>query len=184
MKISAPKEKYIFIELNRNDMEKLHLSYEEMDYKNEETRKAIFSVLREAKMSLGQNFELSDTLKVEALPRDNGGCFLFFTISGKKKRYRCFGKESEIVFGFDNIDFLIDMTASMSTDERKNVSSKLFSDGRKYFLLIKGRLYHSLIMKLCEYGYPLKNDDKPFLSEKKCIIDKNALVILFRGVSE
>lgn len=184
MKISEPKEKYIFIELNRSDMEKLHLSYDEMDYSNADTRMAIYSVLSEAKASLGQNFDLSDTMKVEALPRDDGGCFLFFTIGSKTKKYRYCGKDSKIVFAFDNIDNLIDFSVSLSDKERNSISSVLYFEKRKYYLLVSGKLCHSMVMKLCEYAHPLKNAEKPFLSWKRCIINENALEILCGGVSE
>lgn len=184
MKISEPKEKYIFIELNRSDMEKLHLSYDEMDYSNADTRMAIYSVLSEAKASLGQNFELSDTMRVEALPREDGGCFLFFTINSKTKRYLYCGKESEMVFAFDNIDNLIDFSTSLSDKERNCISSALYSEKRKYYLLVSGKLHHSIVMKLCEYAYPLKNDEKPILSWKRRIINENALEILCGGISE
>ncbi len=184
MKINAPKEEYIFIELNRSDMEKLHLSYAEMDYSNEETRKAIYSVLREAKLSLGQNFELSDTLKVEALPRDDGGCLLFFTISEKTKKYRFVSNISEIVYRFDNIDALIDLSAAMRNSERLNINSNLILDGKKYYLTLRGRLRHSLIMKMNEYAYPVKREETASFSEKNLVIADNALDVLCGGTAK
>lgn len=178
MKINAPKEKYIFIELNKNDMKKLHLNYEDMDYANEETRIAIYSVLRQAKQSLGQNFELSDTMRVEALPREDGGCFLLFTIGTEIKSYRYTGRISKAVYLFENADNLIDFSVSLKKAENLELSSSLYLDGKRYYLFLKGRLRHSIIMRMNEYAAFVKSENVPVFNKNQCIISENALEVL------
>lgn len=182
MKINAPKEKYIFIELSRKDMEKLNLNYEDMDYSDEETRRAIYSVLSQAKASLNQDFELSDTLRVEALPRDDGGCLLFFTIAQKKRRYRVLSK-SDITYASDKIDALLDFSASMKKDAKTEIKSSLYYFDGCYYLRLRGRLHSSFILKINEFATPVRKSEMPSLNDCRCIIEERALEIL-GGASE
>lgn len=52
MKIEAPEENKIVVRLTADDMTKLHITYEEMDYANIETRRVIWTLLDEARRSL------------------------------------------------------------------------------------------------------------------------------------
>lgn len=182
MKINTPAEKYIFIELSRSDMEKLNLSYSDMDYSDETTRRAIYSVLDRARVSLGQDFNLSDTVKVEALPRDDGGCFLFFTIRNKNPKFRV-NKNGSIYLKADKIDSLFDFCSSLDKSEREKVKASLFLSEGKYYLHIFGTLHSRLIAKAFEYAAPVKNDEFDSLGAE-CIIENIALKILGGGVPE
>lgn len=183
MKFKAPEEKMIFIELSRSDMERLGLDYCELDYNDERTRRVIYSVLGQAKYSLGQSFRLSDTRSVEALPRDDGGCFLLFTLREKKKRYRLDEGETEIYCEITTADGLLDLASSL--DVRKNdLISSLFLYDKTYYLRLKGRITRSLLAVITEYAYLIRQSDMPQGDELRCIIDKNALDVLCGGVSE
>lgn len=184
MKINSNGEKYIFIELNKNDMNRLGLRYCDMDYRDEETRKAIFSVLSQARLSLGQNFELSDTLKVEALPRDDGGCLLFFTIGRKRVRYHVEKKGSRIAFLFGNTDSLLDLSLCGESFEDEKIKSSLFlSDGR-YYLFVSGRLHRLLVRRLGEFARVIKTDELPPEGERETVLSENALEILCGGAAK
>lgn len=184
MKIHSPKEKYIVIELNRRDMEQLNLCYADMDYSDESTRKAIFSVLSQVKKSLGQNFDLSDTLRVEALPRENGGCLLFFTIGEKQRRYRVLRRTATAVFVFEDVDLLLDSAAELTHNDISGVESRLFCDSGIYYLFLDGKIRRALIEKLSGYAYHMRKSQLPFLSDECCKIRENALEILCGGISE
>ena len=53
MKITPPKDKYIFIELTRDDMEKMNITYDNLDYSNPHTRKIIHHLLNDGPISDG-----------------------------------------------------------------------------------------------------------------------------------
>lgn len=184
MKINTPGEEYIFIELNKNDMKKLGLSYFDMNYSDEKTRKTIFTVLSQAKSSLGQSFDLSDTKRVEVLPRENGGCLLFFTVGRKKKRFRLSEGGCRLYFEFSSPDSLLDMKLSEKELNTENVRSVLYGCDGKYYLFLSGNIRSSLLMKISEYAYPVKSEAVLNLKDKKVLIGENALEILCSSVSE
>lgn len=76
MKIEAPEENKIVVRLTADDMTKLHITYEEMDYANIETRRVIWTLLDEARRELGRDIDPSGRMLIEALPaREGGACF-------------------------------------------------------------------------------------------------------------
>lgn len=184
MNINTNSQKYIFIELSRSDMEKLGLSFSSLDYSDSKTRETIFSVLYQAKCSLRQNFELSDTISVEALPRENGGCLLFFTLRKRAKRYKVIKSLSGVCYKSGNIDSFLDFAAALTSEEVKSVKSGLYLSDGIYYLRLSGRLHKKILMKLCEYASNVRNDEMPSENELECVIENNALEILCGSVSE
>ena len=53
LRIEAPQENRIVVELTCADMRELDITYEEMDYGNVETRRVIWTILDRARASLG-----------------------------------------------------------------------------------------------------------------------------------
>lgn len=184
MKINESKEKYIFVELNKNDMAKLELDYTDMNYADEKTRKTIYSVLDRVKTSLGQNFELSDTVRVEVLPRDDGGCMLFFTIGERPKKYKYCGKTSEMYFLFDSIDSIFDFANAVGIKKREKLESSLYLSNDDYYLKLKGELHRCDIMISNEYSVRIGKKEFYALKDNRCVIEKNALNVLCGSVSE
>ena len=66
MKIEAPEENKIVVRLTADDMTKLHITYEEMDYANIETRRVIWTLLDEARRELGE----AGTITAKAWDKD------------------------------------------------------------------------------------------------------------------
>lgn len=178
MKISAPKENYIFIELTGDDMKKLNITYSDMDYSNVETRRVIWTLLDEARQSLGKELEVKDDMKIEALPSLDGGCLLFFTINQKPVRYKLEGKQSVLAYRFDGMDALFDLSSAISEKDKAQFKSSLYHDFDGYIVVISGMLRHSLIMKFNEFGIPLAHGKKAIskLTEyRQCLIFDKAL---------
>lgn len=64
------------VTLSREDMELYDIEFDMLDYKNNETKRVIWSILDEAKRSLG--FEVArDSLYIQAFRSKCGGCELF-----------------------------------------------------------------------------------------------------------
>lgn len=103
------------IQLTGTDMEKLQISYEQLDYSDGQTRKAILVLLELAREETG--FDLGAAkLFVEAYPHDNEGCVIYFTMldneddSGTKSKKTIY---PSVVFMFDDADVLIDCTTRL-----------------------------------------------------------------------
>lgn len=69
-------ENALKVMLTKEDMEYYAIEFERLDYENTETRRAIWSILDEAKRTLG--FEAArDRLYIQAFKDKGGGCELF-----------------------------------------------------------------------------------------------------------
>lgn len=86
MKIISTAEDRITVELTKQDMAMLDITYEEMDYSTIETRRVIWTLLDEAKKVLGKEFDPSRRMIIEAAPDSSGGCILDFIILDSKKK--------------------------------------------------------------------------------------------------
>lgn len=80
MKIEAPCENKIIVDLTMQDMDELDITYEEMDYSNIETRRVIWTLLDKAGQALGRDIDPTGRMMIEAIPKLSGGCRLHFTI--------------------------------------------------------------------------------------------------------
>lgn len=181
MNISAPKENYIFIELTGEDMKKLNITYADMDYSNVETRRVIWTLLDEAKHSLGREFEFSDNMKIEALPSLDGGCLLFFNIGKKPNRYKVRGKGSVLAYRFRSLDDAFDLSLVIPESEKSRIKSSLYLCSGEYVMVIDGKLRHSVIAKLSEFATPLAHKEREIaqITEyERCLIKDNALARL------
>lgn len=79
MKIEAISDEKILVALSDKDMDELQITYDEMDYSNIETRRVIWTILDEAKRSLGKPLDTDGKILIEVTPGDDGGCIMCFT---------------------------------------------------------------------------------------------------------
>lgn len=86
MKILAPAENRITIELSARDMDALNITYEQMDYSNIETRRVVWTLLDRAGHELKRDIDPSGRMIIEAVPAGRGGCILKFTLCADGSR--------------------------------------------------------------------------------------------------
>ncbi len=86
MKTEVLENGKIKVALSSDDLKELHITYEDMDYKNVETRRVIWSVLGEAQTELGKNINTDGKILIELCPAKNGGCIMFFTTVPKESQ--------------------------------------------------------------------------------------------------
>lgn len=134
MKINSPAEDKIIVDLTKQDMLELDITYEAMDYSTIETRRVIWTVLGEAGKFLGRELDPSRRMIIEASQKPEGGCTLCFTIlDGKKKsasQKHMLKKQSEsIVCDFEKLDDLFRATEEISRSEASAESSLFELDG-------------------------------------------------------
>jgi len=99
LKIEAIGEEKILVALSDKDMNELDITYDEMDYSNIETRRVIWTILDEAKRSLGKSIDTDGRILIEVTPGDDGGCIMCFTTMPvtdyKSKKKLIMKKEAE-----------------------------------------------------------------------------------------
>ena len=84
------KEK-LEITLTKKDMERFRLTAERLDYKNTETRRAVWTILDKAKRQTGFD-AAKGQIRIDALPGKEGGCIIFITktekeMNGTREKY-------------------------------------------------------------------------------------------------
>ena len=139
MKINSPAENRITVDLTKQDMAELDITYEEMDYSTIETRRVIWTLLDEAGKALGKELDPSRRMIIEAIPKSEGGCLLNFTLLDAKRRIstqkQLLKKQSEsIMCEFDSLDTLYRAAESCPECHESN----LYEMGGKYRLIICG----------------------------------------------
>lgn len=154
MKINSPAEDKIIVDLTKQDMIELDITYEAMDYSTIETRRVIWTVLDEAGRFLGRELDPSRRMIIEASPKSEGGCTLIFTILDCRKKSvsqkHMLKKQSEsLVCDFENIDDLFRAAEEIRRSDEAPQSSLFELD--KAYRLILSRSSESLCGILSEF---------------------------------
>lgn len=157
MNIIAQTENKICIELTSEDMIQLDITYEELDYSNIETRRVLWTLLDEARHKLGCDIRITQRMLIEAVPSENGGCSIYFTVSdepigknGKKQLVKTSGVKT--VCQSDNIEAVIGLSKTLFTSGNIKRSA-LFTDGEKYRLILvpKSSFTGDMESVICEF---------------------------------
>lgn len=140
MNINSPAEDKIIVDLTKQDMLELDITYEAMDYSTIETRRVIWTVLGEAGKHLGRELDPSRRMIIEASPKSEGGCTLTFTIlDGRKKsvsQKHTLKKHNDcIICDFENLDDLFRAAEEIARSGEIPQSS-LFELDRAYRLIL------------------------------------------------
>ena len=164
MELLKISENALKVSLSREDMEFYDIEFDALDYSNTETRRIIWTILDEAKRTLG--FEaVRDKLYIRALRSREGGCELFVT---RDEKTECI---SPTLFQFSDVNLL-----ALACARLKNC---LFSGESKLFLGDDGKFYLYLFgegkyMFLCEVASSVKHCEE-FLSEHATLLCENAV---------
>ena len=141
MKIEAISDEKILVALSDKDMDELQITYDEMDYSNIETRRVIWTILDEAKRSLGKPLDTDGKILIEVTPSDDGGCIMCFTsmpsADYKSRKKLVMKKEVEpLLFKTLNEDALLDTLEILKplTDLYKNFHIYLYKNNI-YFII-------------------------------------------------
>ena len=155
MKINSPAEDRIIVDLTKQDMLELDITYEDMDYSTIETRRVIWTVLGEAGKALGRELDPSRRMIIEAAPKSEGGCTLSFTIlDGRKNRFpqkhTLKKQEENLICDFENLDSLFKAAEEISRTGLESQSSLFELDGT--YRLILGcptESYKNILSEFC-----------------------------------
>ena len=87
MQIKRLSENSFYILLSNEDMREMGISFEELDYSNIETRRIIWTLLEEARNTLGRDIDPRSKMLIEVF-KDNSGCKIEFTLGKNENRER------------------------------------------------------------------------------------------------
>ena len=171
MKIEADGEEKIAVTLSDEDMQKLDITYDEMDYSNIETRRVIWTILDEAKRVLGKSINTDGRLLIQVSPADNGGCLMLFTqlplLENKSKKRLIMKKEAEpILFCAFDMNALMDSVTFLKNTSQMLKSFEIFKLCNKLYIIIhpKPTFTQSIGFHLCEFG-ECDTGNKKFISQ-------------------
>lgn len=187
MDIRQKNENRIIVELSREELCALHLTFEEMDYKNPQTRDALQSLLKNAAKTLGLPISSAEKLLIEAIPDDSGGCILLFTAPMQKRRpFRGKALLKNSVCGFactvEDLDALYLLLQRLQTADTKFTACKLYRAGKGYILAVKPEFlcFPQMRRLLSEYGSvaPLNRLSLACLSEHAELLSETPISAL------
>lgn len=179
MKILAPSENRITIELSARDMDALNITYEQMDYSNIETRRVVWTLLDRAGHELHRDIDPSGRMLIEALPSGKGGCVLKFTLcSDSTVGTTSITKgEKPTVYEFSSLDNILDAASAAGVCCEK---SELYRSNGTYRLLMSGFFRQSPPCVLNDFGSEKAETAAAAHTREhwECVISKNALAKL------
>lgn len=159
MKIELLENKTVKVVLSNADMLSFHLTYEEMDYKNPETKRVILLLIEEIKREVALDLS-TGKLFIEAFPYADGGCILYVNLvdnNTKKNNLKEHkqGFSTPIIYAFPTINALGQVAKRIiSRYDHIILKSSLFSENNQYFLLLYSycKMENELSALLNEYG--------------------------------
>ena len=143
MIIKAQTDNRISIELTKEDLENLDITYDELDYSNVETRRVLWTLLDEAGTTLGRNISLANQMLIEAVPDEKGGCTLYFTITDENFSFdnepSSAGKlNTKTVCQSSDIENIGALARALHNSDCVS-SSELYTDGKRYRLILSSK---------------------------------------------
>ena len=149
MRIEAITGRKVIVELSPEDMDRLDITYEALDYASVDTRRVIWIILDRVRECTGCDIDPSGQLLIDAMPRPAGGCILFFTMRGGCAEFalgtaeRVLRKQEQLLaaFEFAGVDALLDCASAYarrlhSGSDQLFSASELYCDGARYRLLL------------------------------------------------
>ena len=155
MQISSPAENRIIVELSKQDLLELDITYEEMDYSSIETRRVIWTVLDAAGKYLGKELDPSRRMLIEAIPQADAGCILCFTLldaAVKTRRSTLVKQAANLICDFESLDGLY-KAAEECTRNSSCARSSLYESNGRYRLIISSPFdLNSFRRHFCEFA--------------------------------
>ncbi len=176
----------ILVELTGDDMKKLNITYDQMDYADVETRRVIWTVLSRVNNTLGRPFGDTGRLTVEAMRQGADGCVLLFTQQprpARPKRYLLRPNAGCLTAQFASLDAVFACAEALAFSGVK-ADSRLYSQNDGYRLLVRQETVGSRLRQcLNEFGRIVGETEAVALHTAehwRCLIGQNALETLAR----
>ena len=196
MRIEQIDRQTIKVVLNQTDMDSFDITYEEMDYKDPNTKRVLLELIRRIKEETDMDFN-SGKLFVEAFPYSDGGCVLYIctipvsaesTPQNRPAQKRAVFN-TPLVFEFDGLEALGSACKHLFLQYNHIIlKSALYLYGQAYRLLIYSyfKLDNKLIAMVSEYGrYIGKGGIQSAIVREhaKCLLEANAVETISEKLS-
>lgn len=144
--------------LTEEDLRTFHLTFDDLDYNNEETRGALQQLLDAARRETG--FDSSGSLIIEALPVD-GGCLLLLTPTSGKRHVRMKRVAGPYIYELDDADAVLRFARSIGKQTSPILGSSLYRFDKRYRLILYpgAPLTRELGNLLTEFAQPAGEGD-------------------------
>ena len=174
MKIDLATEKSVLVELSGEDLNAFDLTFDALDYENEQTRRAVESIMRCVREETGRCFA-PERLQIDVLPNRTGGCLMIFTDCSARS-----GSLSAALFQTDSIDDLIDAARQLQRRGRSFEPSMLLQKGETFSLLLLSASAQTIrfLSEFAAYTPLNKIRLAVFREHNQTLIAQNALEIL------
>lgn len=186
------KEK-LEITLTKKDMERFSLTAERLDYKNTETRRAVWTILDKAKKQTGFD-AAKGQIRIDALPGKSGGCIIFITKTENEMNSasnRADGEKTQTaVYSFSCLTHLLAASRFLRERSYRGESAAFAENGKsgKYYLALSGQeknphaVFESMFVS--EFGKKLYSEHAlAYIKEHGiCICEKNAVKTLAKMI--
>lgn len=162
--------------LTEEDMKFYAIEFERLDYGNTETRRAIWSILDEAKRQIG--FDAArDRIYIQAYKNITGGCELFVSCTDTGKKTVGIKK---LLYRFDSMDSLL-CACRLISGRYSGGSAAFSSDDGRFFLLLEEtaprRSSPDALSSLEEFGRAMPCREE-YLREHAKLICRGAVTLL------
>lgn len=161
MNILLEQEGRLKVTLSREDLLRFDMTYEQLDYANESTRRMMEALLHSAQEVIG--FEPGQgRLLIEVFPAPEEGCIIYFTKLSEtpecsvahRFRLRHVSRKQPAVFRFADSGSLLDAIGILHDSGQTPPDSSLYTLAGDYrlILFLKEEQQHSTRLLLQEYG--------------------------------
>lgn len=158
MQIEPIDQHTIKVTLSLADMQAYDLDYEQMDYSDPTTKKALLAIMHKVQQRTLVDIE-DHKLFIEAFSQDDGGCVLYINvmhpIDAKRAPRQRSSFDTPLIFGIDSVDGLTVVCRRLSTDYTHLIVNSAIhtTHPRGYVLLLYTycRSNARLIDSLCEH---------------------------------
>lgn len=161
MKIEPLDDKTVKVVLSKVDMDGFQLTYEEMDYKNPETKRVILKLIDEIRNQV--DIDLSQgKLFIEAFPYADGGCILYVNVldltraaDPRSPRKHRTSFDTPLIFVFDDLSSLAALSVRLNARYSHVIlRNSLYLLDQKYYLMIYTyfKMDNEITHLLNEYG--------------------------------
>ena len=188
MKIEQIDQQTIKVVLTPRDMDSFDITYEEMDYKDPNTKRVILELLHQIKKETSMDFN-GGKLFVEAFPYLDGGCVLYIctipvsaeTTPKTRQTQKPAVFNTPLVFAFRELEPLADACKHLFLQYNHIIlKSALYLYEHQYRLLVYSyiKLDDKLIGLVSEYGRFIgKGSIQASLVKEhaKCLLESNAI---------
>jgi negative regulator of genetic competence, sporulation and motility len=185
VKIDLLKNGCLKILLTEDELRDFNLTFEALDYNNENTRSALHQLLEKARRQTG--FDASGSFIIEALPVD-GGCMLLLTPTCDNRRVRMKRVAGPYIYELDDADSVLHFAESVGEHAAPLYGSSLYRFDKGYRLVLYpgAPLSREMGNILGEFARPAGEGDAAaaYTAEHgESIVVGNALNRLYEAVS-